>query len=640
MFVTPSAHRQPGAVWKGMSRGPGSAPDRSGIPRRSTELVGRARRVRSLAAAVLMLGASAVGCRTTPSPTPSSPKAIWFGDLGEPLTLSGRERQQLARFTWNRVNGEVDDEALPPRLASDRLARIVFVSVSDGRSPAETALGVGRGIETAAADAARALASHRRQPGELRLLKIDVVGRVGDEESVERGGVGDRGLQGLAFAARTRLAFLPEELVARRLVTREGDLAVERIAREARRRGARWPKGARQSMDSLTARRFDADSFVFDGRRVSELYRGHRRDYRPTPQLLRASVAQAASYLQRMVDRNGRFVYSYLPKQDTAKDDYNMVRHAGTAFSMLEAWKASRDPALLDAAERALSYLKTFIQPFGPPHQQAAIVAFRGKIKLGGVALGALAFATHARVTGRRTHLATAQKLCRYIAASQKPDGSFVHQRMYPSGQPRDFVSQYYPGEALLALVTVYGLDGDRRWLDVAERGMRYLIEVRDGEIPTERLVHDHWLLYAIEVLYRHRPEPLYLLHAMRIAEAIIGKQKRHAPFPDYIGSYHDRPRSTPVATRNEGLLAAYRLARDSGRPEMAERILAAVLLGVAVQLGTQLDAVRAMYLANPPKARGGFTRSYDNFEVRIDYVQHNISALLALIDALERSKG
>lgn len=37
------------------------------------------------------------------------------------------------------------------------------------------------------------------------------------------------------------------------------------------------------------------------------------------------------------------------------------------------------------------------------------------------------------------------------------------------------------------------------------------------------------------------------------------------------------------------------------------------------------------MYLRKPRRSLGGFTRSLTNFEVRIDYVQHNISALVLL---------
>jgi hypothetical protein len=41
------------------------------------------------------------------------------------------------------------------------------------------------------------------------------------------------------------------------------------------------------------------------------------------------------------------------------------------------------------------------------------------------------------------------------------------------------------------------------------------------------------------------------------------------------------------------------------------------------------------MYLPNPPRALGGFHTSLTDYEIRIDYVQHNISSLLGLYRAL-----
>ena len=49
----------------------------------------------------------------------------------------------------------------------------------------------------------------------------------------------------------------------------------------------------------------------------------------------------------------------------------------------------------------------------------------------------------------------------------------------------------------------------------------------------------------------------------------------------------------------------------------------------VEFQLGTQIGPPRALFLPDSQRVLGGFARSLTNFEIRIDYVQHNISALL-----------
>jgi hypothetical protein len=360
-----------------------------------------------------------------------------------------------------------------------------------------------------------------------------------------------------------------------------------------------------------------------------------RRRSDPAPEVLLERARLGGDYLTRVVLPEGRFVYSYSPETDSEEGGYNMVRHAGTVYAMLDLWRTTRGPELLAAAERALDYLLECIVPFGREDDGLRAVAFDGTLKLGSAALAALALAEHCRATGARTHLPAAQGLCRYLRASQRPSGEFLHQREYPSGKPRDFVSDYYSGEALFALTRVYSLDRDPGWLDAAESGARYLIETRDGARPEAEILHDHWLLYALNELHRERPLPLYAEHALRIARAILPQQNRAPLEPAHLGSHYDPPRSTPTATRTEGLLAAHELALRAGRSEEARAILEAAALGARFQLETQVVPERGLRVRNPGRALGGFTRSLADLEIRIDYVQHNVSALIALHRAL-----
>ena len=70
-------------------------------------------------------------------------------------------------------------------------------------------------------------------------------------------------------------------------------------------------------------------------------------------------------------------------------------------------------------------------------------------------------------------------------------------------------------------------------------------------------------------------------------------------------------------------------LAKDFGRAEEAERILAGLRLAVALQRRMQFRPESAMYFRRPGRCLGGVGRTYGNAKIRIDYVQHNISALL-----------
>ena len=77
-----------------------------------------------------------------------------------------------------------------------------------------------------------------------------------------------------------------------------------------------------------------------------------------------------------------------------------------------------------------------------------------------------------------------------------------------------------------------------------------------------------------------------------------------------------------------EGLVGAYRLAEFAG--DDLEPLLEAMMLSAGFQMRCQFNQYNSIYLPNPRKAMGGFARSIDNFEIRIDYVQHALSAMIA----------
>jgi hypothetical protein len=351
------------------------------------------------------------------------------------------------------------------------------------------------------------------------------------------------------------------------------------------------------------------------------------RAARPTPaEAAWAAARSGAGYLASAVGEDGRFVYRFDPGTGAERAGYNLVRHAGTVYAMLEVLAVEPEPKLRAATERALSYLALKVEPWPPASVGAAqaVVAEGDKIKLGGVALASLALSTHAAVTGDRCHLPAAQALGRYLTASIGPDGGFVHMRDRRSGAALGFVSSYYPGEALLALVRLHAVDGDEAWLDAAERGARHLVQVRDRGVADDALPHDHWLLYAFADLYRHRPNRLYRDHALRIARAIVRAQHR-AP---HDGAWDAEGRSAPAATRAEGLWAALPLALESdaqnggdAAPAMAASAERAVAFLARAQIGPDHP--------HAARAAGGFMASMTNDVVRIDYVQHAISALL-----------
>ncbi|MBN1565239.1 MAG: hypothetical protein JXA10_15445, partial [Anaerolineae bacterium] len=527
-----------------------------------------------------------------------------------------------------------------PAATSDAGEQYVFVSISDGQSPALVALGAGADIPGAIDQALTQLDSLWTHDTPPEWIKLDVVQHTYTFENLDFGQPLPivRSLNGFALDWASELAFLPEESVAYTLIDSDGLIRFDNIEEYLGQRAVyQTPLSEWSGPYSGDLIAFTSTSVFMQGDEALALYRGHRTAYDTSPEGLVAAALQGGAYLTQAVKDDGSFVYSFLPKSDQEQDDYNIIRHAGTVYAMAEVYAAAPDPALLDAMQRAAAYLvnATVICPGQTTDIDTLCVVEDGWVKLGGNALAIVGLVEYTLATGDEQYLPVMTQMAEWIQEAQRADGSFVQKVFVETNVIEDIDSQYYPGEAILAMTRLAALDGDARWLDVAENAARYLITVRDAGLETYELTHDHWLLYSLNDLYRARPEALYLDHAMRIAEAIVMGQNRAPEYQDWFGSYYRPPRSTPTATRSEGLCAAYQLARDFDLPEMADQILETLEYGIGFQLQTQFQPESAMYLADPQRVLGAFHRDLDNFEIRIDYVQHNISSLLCTAEVL-----
>jgi hypothetical protein len=563
---------------------------------------------------------------------------LWFDDLRTAAPMSAQVQDTLVRYLIEVALGTESGEP-PASLAGDREPRMIFLSLGDGVSRARVLRAAGSGVAAAAGrlrDEVRSLAGSGFV---TRSVRVDLVTEVRPQLSVPGRPLAlDRSLHGLAFEREIPVAFLADEVVTHTLIDSDQELRLKNVRKRPEASAFRAVLERLEDSPTFQLYRFATAASFSDGGDPVSLYRGHRRFAGLGPEDLLHHAVLGGRYLTRAVDGGGRFVYSYLPKTGETKSSYNALRHCGTVYAMLELYEVTGDGELLAAAERAVGFIaRELLGRCRVGGVETACIVERGEVKLGGNALAIIALAQHAKVTGEERHLETIDELGRWILAVQGEDGEFeVHKQSHPGGEASDFVSGYYPGEALLALVR--RPEPDPAWLDAAERGARWLIEVRDRNVPQAALNHDHWLLYALAELHRLRPDPAFLEHASRLTAAILGRQRRSAEIPDWVGSYYSPPRSTPTATRSEGLGAACLMMRDADRAEQAATLLAALELGVAFQLQTQFLPESVLYLRDPVRALGGFRRSLTDYEIRIDYVQHNISSLLLLRRILLRS--
>lgn len=539
---------------------------------------------------------------------------------------------------WSTLHGDLAAlDKVAPEVLANTAPQVVMLNAFDGANRPLTAGGSAAGLVPTLRSALASM--KKRSPKVPRWLRIDVV----------RGGTPPRDLSldslidlddlddCLAIGDQGDVILLPD-LIRGRVSADSGVVSLSTILEATNE----LPGLLRASPHVATKRevriqRLSTDSYVSDGIHSYRLFHGRRLVGLPlTQDDLRTAAGQGGAYLARSTSPEGRITYVYHPEQDRAPDEENIVRHAGTLWAMLELYAVNHDEALLAAARRGLGYLAKRAVPY-PKDPSLSWIIEDNHGKLGAMALAVVAFTRFQGLTKDRTHEELCKRFARYILAQQEPGGRFFPTSRLADTTPLGEESAYFPGESALACIRMHRLTGEAAWLDAARRGADWLINVRDAKVPTLKLEHDHWLLYALRELYDIRADKAYADHTFRLTESILADQIVDPKEPFRMGMYTGKERSTPTATRGEGLAQAYHVALKAA-PARAPAILRALHLGAALELQTQVGPESAMFYRDPGRILGGFSATFARPEVRNDCVQHNISSLLGLASAMEEA--
>lgn len=379
----------------------------------------------------------------------------------------------------------------------------------------------------------------------------------------------------------------------------------------------------------------------------------------PKPGAADRRLHAAADYLHRAILPSGRFVYlRHLDHPSQSGDHrYNLLRHAGTLFALADYHaRFAPDQPHAERLRRATRYLVDCCIAPVPELAEAmavwsepAVIGRPGRprqAKLGGTGLALVALISVDAVTPGVTEQGLWQALGEFLLFMQNSDGGFASKYLPARGGRDDsWVSLYYPGEAALGLIMLFERDGDVRWLKAAIDALRQLARTREQQAAPPA---DHWALMATARLLRqprtlleaaapaalpwsggladgHGLHELLVRHAERIVDAMLAEQASLDGLPCREGGFNAAGRVAPTATRLEGLLAARGFLPIGERREAVDE---AVARGMVFLMHAEIREGE-LQGGFPRVAPGCVTGDRRAGEVRIDYVQHALSAYL-----------
>ena len=364
------------------------------------------------------------------------------------------------------------------------------------------------------------------------------------------------------------------------------------------------------------------------------------------------AVARAADFLVKSSKSDGMFQYRInMNPAVTVKPKYNVIRHAGAIYAMAMRYVVKPEPKLRAAIERSAKYLRD--EALAPIEGQAEMFGIWSdpkvngsksprQVKLGGSGLGLVALMSMERIQPGFTPIKKLRGLGNSIVFMQKKDGSFYSKYVPSGGGLQDeWGSLYYPGEAALGLVMLYEVDPLPKWRDSACLALKYLAQTRKGNF---RVPADHWALLATARLLKIRsdkPLPvsreLLIDHAVQICKSMLVDQVLNKDHSRLYGGFVHDGRTTPTATRLEGLQAALTfIPKDHEiRPRLEKRVDAGIAFLLQSQIGSGLYKGAFPRAVMPLEGYGQRIESFNEraTEVRIDYVQHALSAMIQYLE-------
>lgn len=372
---------------------------------------------------------------------------------------------------------------------------------------------------------------------------------------------------------------------------------------------------------------------------------------RPSPPDVSEAIELSITYLVNATKQDGQFIYSVNRQYwMQANTKYNILHHAGVLHALVDAYQYRPDEELLSAILNASHFLKSrSMAPVAGRDDMLGIWTLPlgraadtpRQIKLGATGLGLAALVGVEQLKSETTPLSDLRKLGRFLLYMQRPDGSF-YAKFIPSegGKSDRWTSLYYPGEAALGLLMLNDIDPDRRWLDAATKALAHLIRHHDSTTV------DQWLLIAAAKLLSIKEYPATLLprkriiqYTTRVCERILEEQILYAGNSKYVGGYSTDGRTTPTAIRIEGLYAALNILGDRD-PILSNTISSSIQEAMDFLLQAQI--AKGRYIGGMPRtvATSPGRRNSRSGEIRIDYVQHALNAMIQYKVTPRKSPG
>lgn len=339
-----------------------------------------------------------------------------------------------------------------------------------------------------------------------------------------------------------------------------------------------------------------------------------------TQEKIKNSLSKTIEWYKNNTNIDSRLMeYWYYPSKDKYADDNNHVRQLASAWAMseLEQFINNSVPDQLTK-----SYLDYYLK-FKKTRDNYAYMSIDNDSKLAYSAF-TIQILLHSNYENKDNLI---KEFADGIVAMQKENGSY--QTDFEKDEDKGV--DYYPGEAMLALMEVNKVKKNQTYIDSVSRAFPYY---RDYWRSNQNLAFIPWQIQSYYALYQETKNQELAEFIFEMSNWTIDNyQIKKGPYPDKVGGFPLKNPSSSTSVYLEGLNDSYSLAVQIGNSQLKEKYKKTIRIGTRYIMQTQYNEENTFWVKNPKKVIGGFRNNVEKNDIRDDMTQH---ATLALIKAYQ----
>ena len=204
-----------------------------------------------------------------------------------------------------------------------------------------------------------------------------------------------------------------------------------------------------------------------------------------------------------------------------------------------------------------------------------------------------------------------------------------------PPAESPEAYQDYSPGQALLALGVAVAAGQAEINEDALHRAFRYY---RHRFRYRRHFGQVSWLMQAFAQWWHATGDSQFSEFVFEVGDWVLGYQQEKTG--GFINDHQPDAPGYTTALYLEGVAAALKLAATRGEAARREKYLDSITRGFRFLDRLIIQQRDACVLPNPTLAIGGLRQSIHRSEVRIDFVQHSLSAILELHPFVETCRA